>query len=140
MISHVNVFFPLGYHDRSVEDLINPELKRPLWKICPSEYETTSELSRMESYLATMSWAVGTFASNQQFTSVLKLLKLHMPDVNESANSVDYLKRVFCQTKGEEFEVIKHDYCHKCKKLFLGEEEECHVLTLLKKMCHNWYM
>lgn len=63
----------------------------------------------MESYLATMSWAVGTCASNQQLSSVLKLLKLHMPDVNEGANSVDYLKKVFCQTKGEEFEVIKHD-------------------------------
>lgn len=47
----------------------------------------------MESYLATMSWAVGTCASNQQLSSVLKLLKLHMPDVNEGANSVDYLKK-----------------------------------------------
>ena len=34
MISHVNaVFFPLSYHYRSLEDLINPEFKRPLWKI-----------------------------------------------------------------------------------------------------------
>ncbi|CAH3139667.1 unnamed protein product [Porites lobata] len=55
----------------------------------------------MESYLATMSWAVGTCASNQQLSSVLKLLKLHMPDVNEGANSVDYLKKVFCQTKDD---------------------------------------
>lgn len=95
----------------------------------PSEYETTSQLSRMESYLATMSWAVGTCASNQQLSSVLKLLKLHMPDVNEGANSVDYLKKVFCQTEGEEFEVIKHDCCHKCKKLFSGEEEECRATS-----------
>ena len=49
----------------------------------------------MESYLATMSWAVGTCASNQQLGSVLKLLKLHMPDVNEAANSVDYLKKKY---------------------------------------------
>lgn len=81
----------------------------------------------MESYLATMSWAVGTCASNQQLSSVLKLLKLHMRDVNEGANSVDYFKKVFCQTKGEEFEVIK--CCHKCKKLFSGEEEECRATS-----------
>ena len=59
----------------------------------------------MESFLATMPWAVGTCASNQQLI-VLKLFKLHMPDVNEGANSVDYLKKVFCQTNGEEFETL----------------------------------
>ena len=48
-----------------------------------------------------------------------------MPDVNEGANSVDYLKKVFTQTEGDEFEVIEHDYCHKCKKLFEGEEADC---------------
>ena len=48
-----------------------------------------------------------------------------MPDVNEGANSVDYLKKVFTQTEGDEFEVIEHDYCHKCKKLFEGEEVDC---------------
>lgn len=100
-----SLFFSPGYHARSKEDLINTEFKRPLWKISPSEHETTLQLSRMESYLATMSWAVGTCASNQQFASVLKLLKM--------------------QTEGEEFQVNEHDYCHKCKKLFLGEEEEC---------------
>ena len=84
---------------------------------------TTSQLSRMESYLATMSWAVGTCVSNQQFTSVLKLLKMHMSDLNEGANSVDYLKKVFSQTEGEEFQVIEQNYCHKCKKLFSGDED-----------------
>lgn len=48
-----------------------------------------------------------------------------MPDVNEGANSVDYLKKVFTQTKGDEFEVVEHDYCHKCRRLFQEEEEEC---------------
>lgn len=48
-----------------------------------------------------------------------------MPDVNEGANSVDYLKKVFTQTEGDEFEVIEHDYCQKCKKLFEGEEADC---------------
>ena len=113
------------YGPASIADFINPEYKRPVWKVPPSEHETVSQLSRMESYIATMSWAVGTCASNQQLTSVFRLLRMHMPDVNEGANSVDYLKKVFTQTEGQEFEVIEHDYCHKCKRLFLGEEEEC---------------
>ena len=79
----------------------------------------------MDSCMATMAWAIGTCASNQQFNSVIQLLKLHMPDVNEGANSVDYLKKVFTQTKGDEFEVVEHDYCHKCRRLFQEEEEEC---------------
>lgn len=48
---------------------------------------------------------------------------MHMPDVNEGANSVDNQKKVFSQTEGEEFQVIEHDYCHKYKKLYSGEEE-----------------
>lgn len=106
-------------------DSIHPEYKRPLWKIPPSEHDTVSQITRMESYIASMAWAVGTCASNQQFSSVLRLLKLHMPDVSEGANSVEYLKKVFTQTEGDEFEVIEHDYCHKCKRLFQEEEEEC---------------
>ena len=106
-------------------DSVHPEYKRPVWKIPPSDHETVSQITRMESYIATMAWAVGTCASNQQFRTVLKLLKMHMPDVNEGANSVDYVKKVFTQTEGDEFEVIEHDYCHKCKKLFEGEEADC---------------
>ena len=69
-------------------DSVHPEYKRPVWKIPPSDHETVSQITRMESYIATMAWAVGTCASNQQFRTVLKLLKMHMPDVNGSTGKV----------------------------------------------------
>lgn len=91
------------------------------------------QLHNCQGWKVTWQQCLGLLALVPQISNLVVssncLKKLHMPDVNEGANSVDYLKKVFCQTKGEEFEDIKHDCCHKCKKLFSGEEEECRATS-----------